>query len=251
MHDMIHSLADRKELRLSAWGPPGPLPANLDYTVAPQQQQWLADMLDRGGVAHLLRSKTPQGLAATAKLALLLRQAYRNNSDVDLYHINWLQGAILLPANSKPCLITVLGTDLKLLNLPGMKTRIRQILKKHKCILAPNAAWMEPILNESFRDHVHRIQTVAFGIDNRWYSLRRRVDYTKPRRWVSVIRVTRKKSATCLNGAGRSSRDRMSFTSTAPTRMMSGSPPGSIITARPHQSISSGRSIPKRMDTSR
>lgn len=192
MHDMLHSLARIKTLEIRAWGPPGPLPDNLEY-VAGHHADWLSALQGKGGIAHLLRGKSPSGIAAAFKLLRLLRYAYQQNPDMDVYHINWLQNGLLLPDNNIPCLITVLGTDFKLLQLPGMKTALRRIFKKHRCILAPNGEWMEGELRRWFDDVIFKIETVRFGIETKWYSIQRDINYNSPRRWVSVVRVTRKK----------------------------------------------------------
>jgi glycosyltransferase involved in cell wall biosynthesis len=193
MYDMLHSLARKEGLQIRAWGPPGPLPSNQCYVATQYHADWMTKMLEKGGIAHLLRSKSLTGIGAALKLSKLLRQAYIQNSDVSVYHINWMQNALLLPNNNVPCLITVLGTDFKLLQLPGMTSAFRQIFKKHRCILAPNGDWMESELIKRFNNVIYKIKTVPFGIEDRWYNLQRKVEYDTPRRWVSVIRLTEKK----------------------------------------------------------
>lgn len=193
MYDMLHALARKKTLQIMAWGPPGPLPGNLEYVATQHHSEWMSKMLEKGGIAHLLRSKSPAGIAAAMKLSKLLRYAYIQNSDAAIYHINWLQNALLLPNNNIPCLITVLGTDYKLLQLPGMTSALRSIFKKHQCILAPNGDWMESELIKRFGKVIYKIKTVQFGIEDRWYNIQRKVEYSSPRRWVSVIRLTEKK----------------------------------------------------------
>jgi glycosyltransferase involved in cell wall biosynthesis len=199
MHDMLHSLAEKKTLRIRAWGPPGPLPDNLEYVANKHHADWMSAMLEKGGIAHLLRSKSPGGISTVLKFAKLLRQTYKQNNDVDIYHINWLQNALPLPDNNIPCLISVLGTDFKLLRLPGMKNALRRIFKNHRCILAPNGEWMEKELIERFDKVIYKIQTVPFGIDAKWYNIQRKIDYDARRRWVSVIRVTEKKIGQLFN----------------------------------------------------
>lgn len=193
MYDMVHSLDRTEHIQVTAWGPPGPLPATTKYATSQTDAKWLSGMLAKGGIAHLLRNAPIIGLSSAVKLLRLLKKAYLNNGDTDVYHINWLQNALSLPDNNVPALITVLGTDLKLLKLPGMTPALKRIFKKHKCILAPNADWMVPILANHFQDTVLNIQAVPFGIEQRWFDITREVDYDAPRRWVSVIRVTDKK----------------------------------------------------------
>ena len=45
MYDMLHSLAKTEGLKVAAWGPPGPLPSNLDYTAGHSDARWLSNML--------------------------------------------------------------------------------------------------------------------------------------------------------------------------------------------------------------
>jgi glycosyltransferase involved in cell wall biosynthesis len=199
MHDMLNALAAIKALQFRAWGPPGHLHTGIQYVANRKDSIWLATLMQKGGIAHLLRSKSPAGLVSALKLSVLLRQAYRLNADVSAYHINWLQNALPLPNNHIPCLITVLGTDFKLLKLPGMTSALRRVFKNHRCILAPNSDWMENELDKRFGDVVIKIKTVPFGIADSWYAVERDVPNDSPRRWVSVIRLTQKKIGELFN----------------------------------------------------
>ncbi len=81
-----------------------------------------------------------------------LRNTYRRNTHLDVIHVNWIQKAIALWNTPHPCLITVLGADFTFLGIPGMRLLLRHILKKRKCIIAPNAEWMRPQLEKFFGD---------------------------------------------------------------------------------------------------
>jgi glycosyltransferase involved in cell wall biosynthesis len=138
-----------------------------------------------------MRSGGFDAIRRPLQLLRLLRQAYRREQDVDVYHINWLQTALPLPDNQKPALITVLGTDLKLLKLPLIKTMLRRVMRRRQVILCPNADWMRDPLEQAFGD-LARIVPVVLGIDPVWYGIERRLDESPPR-WLAVTRLTRDK----------------------------------------------------------
>jgi glycosyltransferase involved in cell wall biosynthesis len=117
----------------------------------------------------------------------LLRSLYLRNPNIDVYHINWLQNALVLPNNSIPLLTTVLGTDMRLLELPGVSWMMRRVLRRRASIICPNAQWMVPGLQKHFGD-VSRIRFIPFGIDPSWFSIVRRP--ISPRRWLCVARLT-------------------------------------------------------------
>ena len=122
-------------------------------------------------------------------LLLRLRRAYKKHQkNTDIYHVNWLQNALPVIGLSRPCVVTVLGTDFKLLKLPGMQTALRLLLKSTPCILAPNAQWMKKPLEKYFGD-LCEIIPVPFGIDDRWYQINRKPQIDK-KIWVVVSRVT-------------------------------------------------------------
>ena len=121
-----------------------------------------------------------------------MRKAYVRNTRVDVIHVNWMQNAIALWNTPHPCLITVLGADFKLLGIPGMRLLLRKILKKRKCIIAPNAEWMRPQLEKFFGDIV-TIRPIPFGVDRKWFHVVRNSIDGKIRKWIIVSRLTRKK----------------------------------------------------------
>jgi len=121
-----------------------------------------------------------------------LRALYQQRkSTTDIFHINWLQNALPLYGLNVKAVITVLGSDFKLLKLPGMVAGLRQVMKTNRCILAPNAEWMKQPLEAWFGD-VARVVPVNFGIDDIWYQLQCRPP-NEENHWLSVLRVTEDK----------------------------------------------------------
>jgi hypothetical protein len=119
---LLFALARSESLALSVWAPPGEIPTAATYVASTPETEWLRQLMAAGGIAHLMRQGGLRAALAPIKLLRSLAATYRRNPDVDLYHINWLQCALPLPANGKPALITVLGNDLKLLRLPLMRS---------------------------------------------------------------------------------------------------------------------------------
>ncbi len=192
MRDMAFGLAARADLRLRMWGPPGPIPERATCATSPQDAEWLRQLLLTGGIAHLLRSSPVKGLMVAAALLYRLGRAYRHNAHVDLVHVNWLQNAIGLLGTRTPALVTTLGSDYRLLSLPGMVPLLRAVFRQRRCILAPNGEWMVPTLQKHFGD-VTEVRYVPFGIDQRWFESQRQLAPAEPRRWLVVLRVTTKK----------------------------------------------------------
>lgn len=189
IRQMAYALAALPAIRLIAWTPPGALPEGTMVATTEPDAQWLQQLLKAGGISHLMRSGGIRALLAPAKLLRMLAAGYRRHRAVDLYHINWLQAALPLPANGKPALITVLGNDLRLLRLPFMRSLLRwRVMANRKVALCPNAEWMEAPLRSAFGD-VAEIVPVSFGIDARWYAIERRRDDQR-RIWLVVSRLT-------------------------------------------------------------
>lgn len=180
------AIASNPDIRLSLWAPPGDLPAGVSGALEGDDADFLQSMLERGGIAHLLRSNPLRGLLEARRLLNRLGAVYRR-SGVDLYHVNWLQNALALPADSRPALITVLGTDFKLLRLPGVTGRLRKVLRNHSTVIAPNAEWMAPELQRRFGD-LARVRPIPFGVDDAWFDIERIP--TQPRIWLVVLRLT-------------------------------------------------------------
>ncbi len=66
--------------------------------------------------------------------------------------------------------MTVLGTDLKLLGLPLVKTLLRRVMRGRKVAICPNAEWMREPLELAFGD-LAQVCPVPFGIDPVWYAI--------------------------------------------------------------------------------
>lgn len=188
---LVDALARRTDIELSVWAPPGPLPDNVRYLPDIKEERMLAGLMAAGGIAHLMRSRALSGLAAPVKLLRSLHATYRREAATDLYHLNWLQTALPLPADGKPLLVTVLGTDLKIVQLPLMKLLLRRAMRQRAVMICPNAEWMQTPLQTAFGD-VARVQPVVFGIDPVWYAVQRQPNAEHPV-WLAVTRLTRDK----------------------------------------------------------
>lgn len=187
----ISAALGRKDvIKLAQWAPPGQLDARVESATTVAEAAWLARLMQRGGISHWLRSSPVSGVFASLKLLHLLRAAYHRLDDIDIYHVNWLQCALPLPANDKPALITVLGNDMRLLRLPLMRRAMRRVMRTRRVAVCPNASWMEAPLREAFGD-LAEIAPVPFGIDPRWYAIRR--EPVRPPRWLAVTRLTANK----------------------------------------------------------
>ena len=135
------------------------------------------------------------GLSAIGLLRRL-RRVYRDFAVFDaltaVVHANWIQNALPLRGTNLPVLITVLGSDLALLRLPGMVAMVRAMLRGRAAILAPNADWMVPGLEKNFGD-LAEIRTIPFGVHGRWFAVERQPEAIGSGDWLMVSRVTRAK----------------------------------------------------------
>ena len=185
---LVDALARHGDVRLRLWSPRGEIPGNARYVTTPSESRWLAWLMAQGGIAHILRSGGLKAALAPLTLLRLLAIAYRRNTDLDIYHINWLQCALPLPSNGKPALIAVLGNDMKLLRLPFMKPLLRRVMRDRKVAICPNADWMQAPLRAAFGD-LAEVQAVSFGIDPCWYRIQRDLPPDR-KRWLVVTRLT-------------------------------------------------------------
>lgn len=185
---MIQALARRQEIELTAWTPPGPVPGNVVRVSTQSDDAWLQKLMDDGGIAHLLRRAPWRCGIAAVHLLRRQRQAFASTPP-DLHHVNWLQNALALPAKRTPALVTVLGTDLQLLRLPGMRAMLRRKFDDRPVAICPNAAWMVPQLEHAFADSAS-VHFVPFGIDARWYAVERHLAPDGPSKWLCVSRLT-------------------------------------------------------------
>lgn len=192
--NISNAMANNPQLHVRLWAPPGEVHPDIETVTEPQERNWLYRLMEYGGISHWLRNKPVAGLFAALSLLSMLRSLYRRSSaTTDIYHINWLQCALPLPADKKPALITVLGNDMALLKLPLMKPLLRHAMKNRKVAICPNASWMEPYLQEHFGQHA-LIHCIPFGIDPCWYAIKRNIPAQpiKPR-WLVVLRLTKNK----------------------------------------------------------
>lgn len=190
IRNMADAISRLPETELKLWAPPGELPSQVIPATLSSESAWLGELMDHGGISHLMRNGGPSAVTAPIKLLRLLRQCYKRNSMADIYHINWLQSALPLPNDGKPALITVLGNDLKLLGLPLVRPLLRHVMRHRKVAICPNAEWMKEPLLEAFGD-LASVEPVSFGIDKEWYAVRRNIP--TPPRWLAVTRLTRDK----------------------------------------------------------
>ncbi|MGA9827509.1 MAG: glycosyltransferase, partial [Rhodanobacteraceae bacterium] len=190
---LVDALARREDVSLSAWSPPGKLPRNVLDATNPEEAEWLARLMAAGGIAHLIRTRGITGLGAALQLLRLLRNLYRRESAIDLYHVNWLQNALALPRSQRPLLTTVLGTDMQLLKLPSMTQLLRRVFRHRSVAICPNAQWMVAELDRRFGDLAY-VHFVPFGIEPRWFELERKPG--APAKWLCVSRLTRGKIGT-------------------------------------------------------
>jgi hypothetical protein len=189
IYDMVESLAGRRDLSLELWAPPGELPSRVESALQGGDTRFLHDMLGGGGIAHLLRKKNLRSLAMLFDLLRRLRRVYRH-SQHEVVHVNWLQNALPLWGTATPVLVTVLGSDYGLLNIPGMRAALRAVFQQRPTVLAPNASWMVPRLKVDFGD-VADVEAVPFGVDRGWFEVDR--SGAENGCWIAVTRLTRNK----------------------------------------------------------
>lgn len=188
---LADALARRPDILLNLWAPPGQTHPNITVATNDEESRFLTKLIQDGGIAHIIRKKNIESLTAPLQLLARLRSVYRR-TNVDVYHINWLQNALPIPNNKKPILVSVLGTDMQLLRLPAVVPLLRRVFKKHPTTICPNADWMTPLLHEAFSD-VATIQFIPFGIDPIWYQITRNLPQLGPKRWLAVTRLTNAK----------------------------------------------------------
>ncbi|WP_299771792.1 glycosyltransferase family 4 protein [uncultured Pseudoteredinibacter sp.] len=174
---------------ISMLSPRGPAPNNVHWVSDEKAIINLEKVADLGGPAHLLRTAPLKAARYIPGLVSSLIRVYRSNSDAEILHINWLQNSIGSKSRKTPKLLTVLGTDYKLLQLPLVKTLVRRQISSSNCVIAPNADWMCPLLKESFGD-IADIHPVHFGCSEDLYDITRA---PKSGKWIVVQRVTKAK----------------------------------------------------------
>lgn len=195
IRDMALALSRRDDIELRLWCPPGDMPACVRYVATESEKRWLEAMLDRGGIAHLLRQNKRQGLLAGLKLLWLLFRVYGRNRDVDLVHVNWLQNALPLWGSRMPALVTVLGSDLRLLKLAPVSAALRSTLRRRRCVVCPNSDWMLDPLHAHLKAATEILE-IPFGVDKHWYEVTRSRARDGRFRWLVVLRITERKMGT-------------------------------------------------------
>jgi len=188
--NLAAALARREGIALALFAPPGELPANVTAAATPDDARWLERLSRRGGIAHILRKHRLFAAGAIIQLLARLGRCYRRQPP-DVAHVNWLQNALPLWGTRTPALITVLGSDFGLLRLPGMKMALRAVLRQRRAILAPNAEWMRPELEQAFGD-LAEVRPIPFGVDDPWFTVVRRPP-ENIRHWLAITRLTRNK----------------------------------------------------------
>lgn len=190
--DILYALSKVNNIDLYLWAPPGVIPKSVTHSASQHELKWLHSMMESGGIGHILRSFSRQQVDCVIKLMYFLRNTYRRTTNIDLVHINWLQNILPLWGTSTPAVVSVLGSDFGLLNIPGMTQLLRAVISQRKCIIAPNANWMVPGLRKRFGD-IAEIHTIPFGVDSSWFGITRSLPLYNPRKWIVVSRITEKK----------------------------------------------------------
>ncbi|MHB9117896.1 MAG: glycosyltransferase family 4 protein [Burkholderiales bacterium] len=190
IYDMAAALGRQNSLQVSLWAPAGPLPAGVESVLLEGDAEWLNGLMEVGGLAHLLRTRKFAGMAYGTGLLRRLSRAF-HTTPADVAHVNWLQNALALWGTSIPAVVTVLGSDFRLLAMPGMRQALRHVLKQRRAMLAPNAEWMAPELKRIFGD-IADISPVPFGVESGWFDIQRRPS-AGAKQWLVVSRLTRGK----------------------------------------------------------
>lgn len=190
IRNLAGGVARIPDTSLRLWAPPGVLPSHVESVTTAGEAAWLRDLMQAGGISHMMRERGWRGADAPLRLLQMLWRAYRREKNVDLYHVNWLQCALPLPSDGKPVVVSVLGNDLNLLHLPGMRHLLRRKFRNRPVALCPNAEWMVPALERAFGD-LAQVVPVSFGIDTAWYDIERNI--TRPPEWIAVTRLTANK----------------------------------------------------------
>ncbi len=197
--NIIQGLSVHSNLSIRTWLPPGELPESVKILSSKKEAEWLKDLMIRGGIAHILRTRGILSAGSVIKLLVYLRSVYkREANNMDIMHVNWLQNAIPLWGTSTPAVISVLGSDFGLLKILGMKFILRSVIRQRKCIIAPNADWMVPELEKSFGD-IAEIKAIPYGVDKKWFTIKNNPQENKTTRWIAVTRLTEKKLGTLFS----------------------------------------------------
>jgi glycosyltransferase involved in cell wall biosynthesis len=190
--DLLKSISKDKRVRIRLWAPPGLIPLLVHDAKTPLETSFLERLMADGGIAAILRKKNLSSLKTVCLLLLFLTRVYHRNKSAHLVHSHWLQNALPLLGSRQPAVISVLGSDLGLLRVPGMTILLRAVLKTRPCLIAPNASWMAPRLREAFGD-LAEIRPIPFGVSKEWFKIKRSTEQLKIGRWIVVSRMTPEK----------------------------------------------------------
>ena len=187
IRNIIEVLAKENSIDLSVWQPPGETPASARQCMTLSDADWLDRLMRSGGIAHQLRSNPAKGVVTAVQLVAKMKKACLRYPNSDVWHANWLQNALAIPAGSRGLVTTVLGTDLSLLKIPGMVSLLRRKFRNRKTVICPNSQWMVQTLSDYFGD-IANVEYLPFGIGKEWYDVKRIP--SKCHRWLCVSRVT-------------------------------------------------------------
>jgi glycosyltransferase involved in cell wall biosynthesis len=188
IREVACGIARRDDVSLTLWAPPGEAEPEVKNGLLGSDGAWLRRLMQRGGIAHQLRSHSFTAIPSSLGLLFRLRRRYARG-EIALHHINWLQNLLPMPRGDGPVLVTALGTDMKLLQLPGVRRLLRHAMRGRAVAICPNADWMVPELERSFGE-VAMIRPVSFGIDPSWYALVRTFESSHVPKWLCVSRLT-------------------------------------------------------------
>jgi hypothetical protein len=187
--NLVKALGRRHDLRLRVWAPPGFLPPNVQNAASPRESAWLQALANEGGIAHVLRTRGLRAAGRVLGLLFHLRRLYARERQADVVHVNWIQNAVPLLGIPKPALVSVLGSDYGMLGYPGMQPLLRSVFRRRRCLLAPNAGWMEPRLKSAFGSTA-AVRTIPYGVDDSWFGLARNPAAPKASLWLAIYRLT-------------------------------------------------------------
>ena len=187
--DLVESISKDERIRIRLWAPPGLTPPCVLDAKTTFEASWLHRLMADRGIAAIIRKKNFSSLKTVFLLILFLARVYRRNRSAHMVHAFWLQNVLPLLASRQPVVISVLGSDFGLLDVPGMIFLLRAVLKNKSCLIAPNAAWMTQRLREAFGD-LAEIRPIPFGVDEKWFKLPRNVSINNKFHWISVTRIT-------------------------------------------------------------
>ena len=212
--DMLKAFSENVQT-IIYWGPNGIIPDKVISSVGIRYQPWIKNMVNRGGVAKILRHGTlvEKMFYPAIMLISIQRSAKSFRGEFDSYFVNWLQNSISIPSDGKPLVVTVLGSDMALLNNGVIRYLLKKVFKNHKTTLLPNAEWMVDRLEFIF-GKVADIEYLSLGIREDWFSGDDRV----PSLWLSVSRVTEKKVSKLFDWGGEIFGDKDKLTLIGPNQ---------------------------------